>query len=107
VTLLEALVALVILGLASLGFLGAFQAATNATREAVIWVQAVDLAEAMLEQTKLGTVLDASPATPRDGFRQAISVEPWPGAPGVERITVTVRLPDGGSFQLERLAVPR
>ena len=32
-----------------------------------------------------------------------VEVRPWPGAPDVDLVTVTVALPDGGSFVLQRL----
>jgi len=104
-TLLEALVALVILGLASLGFLGAFQSASRATRDAAMWVQAVGYAETAIEQTKLGNGAEpAPPAALPQGFAQAIDVQPWDGARGIELVSVTVRFPDGGAFVLHRLA---
>ena len=107
-TLLEALVALVILGLASLGFLGAFQSASRATQDAALWVQAVGYAETAIEQTKLGAGAQAVPpeALPQ-GFAQAIDVQPWDGARDIDLVSVTVRLPDGGAFVLHRLARAR
>jgi type II secretory pathway pseudopilin PulG len=105
VTLLESLVALVILGLTAVAFLGVFQSTTRATRNASEWVQAVSYAEASMEQTKLGTVATdpALPDTLAAGFRRGVEVQPWRGAPGVAQVTVTVALPDGGAFVLHRL----
>ncbi|MCI0433736.1 MAG: hypothetical protein L0271_08800 [Gemmatimonadetes bacterium] len=103
-TLFEALVALVILGLASLGLLGAFEGASRATRNAAAWVQAAGYAEAALEETRLGTASDALMARSLpEGFAQDIAVQPWPGATGIERVSVTIRLPDGGAFVVHRL----
>lgn len=104
-TLLESLVALVILGLASAGFLQLFQGSSRSTRDAEAWVKAVGYAEASMEQTKLGTrggersLVDSLPP----GFALDTDVQPWLGARGLEQITVTVALPDGGAFVLRRL----
>jgi type II secretory pathway pseudopilin PulG len=98
VTLLETLVALVILGLAGVGFLEAFQATSRSSADAAAWVEAVGAAEAAMEETKLGT-------PPMSDAR--VDVRPWPGAAGVELVTVTVALPDGGSFVLRRLVRTR
>ncbi len=100
-TLFEALVALVILGLSAVGVLEALHVNSRSTREAVVWAQAVGIAEAGIEETKLGAApsSDALPA----GFARAIDAQPWPAVPGVQRVTVTVTLPGGGSFVLHRL----
>jgi type II secretory pathway pseudopilin PulG len=98
VSLLETLVALVILGLAGVGFLEAFQATSRSATDAEEWVEAVAAAEAAMEQTKLGLA-------PTEGPR--VDVRPWPGAAGVELVTVTVALPDGGAFVLRRLVTIR
>ena len=93
-TLLETLVALVILGLAGVGFLQGFQATSRNNASTQAWVEAVSAAEAAMEETKLG-------APPTSDAR--VEVRPWPGAPDVDLVTVTVALPDGGSFVLHRL----
>jgi type II secretory pathway pseudopilin PulG len=100
-TLLDAIAALVILGLAAVGFLGAFQATSRATAGSTEWVQAVGYAESLMEETKLGaaTSHDALPA----GFGGNISSEPWPEVRNIERVTVTITLPRGGAFTLHRL----
>ncbi|MGH7470166.1 MAG: type IV pilus modification PilV family protein [Longimicrobiales bacterium] len=103
-TLLESLVAVVILGLVAVGFLGVFQQTARSTYSAHEWVQAVGLAETTMEQTKLGTgtsstFVDSLPA----GFARRIDVQPWPVVRGIERVTVTITLPGGGTFALQRL----
>jgi Tfp pilus assembly protein PilV len=105
VTLLEALVALVILGLVAVGLLGAMQGSARSTYEVQTWAEAVGYAGAAMEETKLGTsahaaTLDQLPA----GFRRAIDVQPWAGSQAVAEVTVTVTLPGGRSFVLHRLA---
>ncbi len=103
-TLFEALVALVVLSLAAVGFLGAFQGAARSTRDAADWVQAVSYAEASVEETKLGPrVLPTLPESLPGGFVRVIDVEAWAGAPGLERVVVTVGMPGGRTFTLHRL----
>lgn len=97
-TLLETLVALVILGLTGVGFLGAFRADARSARAAEEWVRAVDEGEAAMEAAKLGAASDGE---------ARVQAEPWPGAPGVELVTVHVALPGGGEFVLRRLARAR
>ena len=99
-TLLEALTGLVILGLAALGFLGVFQATTHSARDAAVWVQTVESAEAAMEQTKLG-VPRAGDAAP-GGFVRCGNTRPW-SVPGVQEITVTVTAPNGKTFTISRL----
>ena len=53
-TLLESLVALVILGTASVAALGALHASSRSTRDAEVWLQAVGYAESTMELSKLG-----------------------------------------------------
>jgi type II secretory pathway pseudopilin PulG len=118
VTLLEALVALVVLGLTAVAALGALQSATRLTREADVWTQAIAYAESSMEGTKLGAAAGREPAAPPPpGFGGEVAARPWPGssefhgaggtAPGLEQVTVTVWLPGGGSFSLHRLARTR
>ncbi|MBM4184964.1 MAG: type II secretion system protein [Gemmatimonadetes bacterium] len=104
-TLLETLVALVILGLTAVGFLSAFQATSRSIREAETWVQAVGYAEASMEQSKLASGSDARALREvlPQGFAREVGVRPWPSSPGLEQVTVTVTLPGGGTFQLHRL----
>ena len=100
-TLLEAVTALVILGLAAVGFLEAFQANGRSKRHAGDWVQAVAYAEAAMEETKLA----AAPVsdTLATGFSRRVEVEPWPNAHGLARVTVTITMPNQGAFKLQRL----
>ena len=98
-TLLEALVGLVILGLAALGFLGVFQTTAHSARDAAVWVQTVQSAEAAMEQTKVGArVVENGDA----GFTRAVTTLPW-SVPGVAEIKVTVTAPNGKTFTLSRL----
>lgn len=99
-TLLEALVALVVLGLSAAGFLDAFQGTSRSMRDAEAWVRAVGYAEAGMERTKLGAPAEDSLPP---GFGREVRVEPWLDATGVRRVTVRVTFPGGGAFVLERL----
>ena len=104
-TLFETLVALIVLGLTAVGFLDLFQGTARSTRNAAEWVQAVGYAEAAMEQTKLGSTEAGLPLadTVATGFARAIEVAPWPARSGFARVTVTVTLPGGGTFTLQRL----
>ena len=105
-TLFEALVALVILGLTSVGFLGAFHTSSSASRNAAEWTQAVGYAEAVMEQTKLGADPPLTEAAD-SGYNADVSVQPWSSASDIQLVTVTVTLPQGGTFVLQRLARTR
>ena len=98
-SLLEALVALVVLGLTGVGFLEAFQGASRSARDAAAWTTAVAYAESTMEQATLGAPPDSLP-----GYGREVAVRPWRG--GVDEVAVTVTLPSGARFTLRRL-VPR
>ena len=104
-TLLEAVVALVILGVAGVASLGVVETASRGTHDSEVWTQTVAAAEAAMEASKL-------PAPAREPTTRAVSVpgtvarverRPWGSVPGLEEVTVTVALPGGGEFQLKRL----
>lgn len=101
-TLFDAIVALVILGLAAVGFLGAFQASTRSAQHTAEWVQAVGYAEAAMEDTKLGSTPAANEQLAA-GFSRDVTVQPWRGTPSMEQVTVTITMPRGATFVLQRL----
>ena len=103
-TLLESIVALVILGLAAVGFLELFQRATIATRDTAAWSHAVAVAELSMEQTVLRTAASSDTV---DGLRRRIEIRPW--ANGLREIVVTVDVPPpaGASVVLHRLVAAR
>ena len=58
-TLLEALIALVILGLSAIGYLDVFQSSARAVRDADEWTRTVSMAESTMEAATLGDALQA------------------------------------------------
>jgi type II secretory pathway pseudopilin PulG len=100
-TLLESIVALVILGLAAVGFLELFQRATVATRDTAAWSQAVSIAEWSMERAIVqpGPVNDTL-----NGVHRRVDIRPWTGS-GLREIVVTVDVPPprGASVVLHRL----
>jgi hypothetical protein len=92
-TLLESIVALVILGLAATGFLELFQRASVATRNTADWSHAVHVAEYTMERAVL------APQPLRDtvsGMRRTVELRPW-GSTRLREITVAVELPPPGT----------
>lgn len=102
-TLLEVMVALVILGLVGTAFLETFTGALRASARAQAWAQALVYANEGVEAINSAGV---QRATPSDiplggGFYRRIAARSW--EEGVIRVTVTVTLPDGKKFDLDRL----
>ena len=109
-TLLEALIALVILGLSAIGYLDVFQSSARAVRDADEWTRTVSIAESTMEAATLGDALQAqnalagrvSDATGAvSGFQRRVEVRPWRAH--VQEIVVTVTSPRGTTFTLRRL----
>jgi prepilin-type N-terminal cleavage/methylation domain-containing protein len=101
-TLLEVLVALVILSLVGLAYLDLFHQSHRITADSRQWSAAVGYAEDAMERVKLQGVpaqptVDDLPA----GFKRQISARLW--KPGLTVVEVTVALPGGGKFDLDRL----
>ncbi len=102
-TLLETMVALVILGLVALGFLEVFAGSSRVTLNMEHWSRAVAYAEDAMEQVKIDP--STAWARPREdlggGFRRLVEAVSW--RDGVQLVTVEISLPDGGQFSLRRL----
>ncbi len=99
-TLLESVVALVILGLAAVGFLELFQRVSVATRDTAGWSRAVAVAELSMERA----VLRAEAANDSiSGMRRRIEIRPF-GA-GLREVIVTIDVPppSGAQVVLHRL----
>ena len=103
-TLLEVLVALVILGLVALGYLQLFHGSHRLVASSREWSDAVAYAQDAVERTKLDSLSlrRAAAESLPGGFRRQITSRPW--QPGLMLVTVTVFLPGGGRFDLDRLA---
>jgi type II secretory pathway pseudopilin PulG len=103
-TLLEALVALVILGASAAGFLGVFQNGARSVQSASAWNRASAAAEAALEESvraaKEGTVPNLAPDAVA-GVETRVDTRPWSGT--VDDVIVRVSLPDGRAMTVHRL----
>src|SRR5438094_2766780 len=106
-TLLEVMVALVVLSLVALGYLQLFQGSHRLVAAAREWSQAVEYAEDASERTKLGgpSLLEVPAESLPGGFRREITHRPW--QPGLTLVTVTVFLPGGGRFGVDWLTQDR
>ena len=106
-TLLEVLVALVVLSLVALSYLQLFQGSHRLVTASREWSHAVEYAEDASERTKLGgpSLLEVPAESLPGGFRREITHRPW--QPGLTLVTVTVFLPGGGRFDLDWLAPDR
>ena len=104
-TLLEALVALVILGTSVAGVLGVFQNGARSVQSADAWNRASVAAESALEEAVRarleGTTLTAPATDGEPGLETRVEVQPWRGT--VEDIVVRVTLPDGRAMTVHRL----
>lgn len=124
-TLLEAMVALVILGLVGTASLALFGAASRSAGRAEEWTRGVAHAEAAMEEAKLawddaaGRARARASGVPGPGTAVPLAVGPGrteslPGgfsrtvdvagrAPGLRLVVVTVGLPSGARLRLSRL----
>lgn len=96
-TLLESLVSLVILAIASVGFLGTFQQSSRAVHDAEQWLRASQVAEATVEARKSGALELPNAA----GFVATVSERFL--SPGLVDIEVAVQLPEGQQFVVHRI----
>lgn len=104
-TLMEAVVALVILALAGVGCLQLAQGASNLEYSATEWNAAVTAAESRMAQVSVGVPTDANTRmanadTARTNNIQ-ITREPWRA--GLELITVSVPVTSGKHFVLRKI----
>lgn len=103
-TLLEALVALVILGVSAVGCLEVFQGGSRSLRLAADWQLAVAMAESTMEVALVagaGLGGEAKGDASGEPFERAVSVRPW--GDGLSEVVVDVRGPGGVRFELRRL----
>jgi type II secretory pathway pseudopilin PulG len=99
-TLLEALVALVILGASAAGFLGVFQNSARSVQSAESWNQSSALAASTLEDAVRAAKEGTAPDIPSDA-RARVDLQPWSAT--VDDIVVSVTLPDGRTMTVHRL----
>lgn len=105
-TLLEAMVALVILSLVIVSTLSLHAASIRSASRAEEWTTAVELAEATLEELKLRSA-DEWRLRPEGetslpvGYARRVEVSGW--AHGLRLVVVTVATPSGPNFRLSRL----
>ena len=106
-TLLEGLVALVILGMTAVGYLDVFQSGARSVQQAAEWTRSVAIAESAMEAAALGDALQAQEALgAADGrYSRQVVVRPWRGA--LSEVTVRVTSPRGATFELRRLVRTR
>ena len=106
-TLLETMVALVILGLVVLGFLEVFQGSARLAADSETWSQAVAYATDEMEAVKLDpeSAVAGSREALAGGFARQTETRPW--GRGVRLVTVVVFLPRGGRLTLNRLVEAR
>lgn len=101
-TLLESVVALVIVGLAAVGFLNLFEGDARLPRAASEWTAAVSYAEEGMELAKLGQSRTLASSS---GFSRRVERRVY--AAHVDEIRVIVTMGDGRIFELRRLEAVR
>jgi prepilin-type N-terminal cleavage/methylation domain-containing protein len=99
-TLLEVLVALVIFTMVGVSYLVLFSQSHRIVYAARQWSDAVSYAQDAMEMTKLGSPLPPLP----NGYRRQVTRQPW--RPGYTLVTVSVFLPSGQRFDLNRVTKP-
>jgi type II secretory pathway pseudopilin PulG len=101
-TLLESLIALVILGLSAVGYLEVFGASARSVGKAESWDRAAWVAEASMESALLRANGKAAPGPlVPEGFAARVENMPWRGR--VRDVLVTVTLPGGQTWTVHRL----
>ncbi len=101
-TLLESIVALVIVGLFAVSCLELFQTATVGARDSTDWATAVAYAEMEMETAKVGGGAASPSSFPVNRGFTTTSARTQIQT-GLAEIVVIVRFPRGGRFELRRL----
>ena len=102
-TLLEAMLALVILGLVVVGSLQVFSTAVRTVARTDTWIEAVSVAADGMELAKLdlaGTLARGRERLP-GGFTREVQMQP--AGKGLRLVSVTVLFPNQGEYTLHRL----
>jgi prepilin-type N-terminal cleavage/methylation domain-containing protein len=101
-TLLEVMVALVILGLVGLSYLQLFHQGHQIVGDSRQWSQAVEYAEDAMEQAKLeGATAESRAEDLPGGFKRQVATQPW--RTGLVLVEVSVLLPGNARLELRRL----
>lgn len=103
-TLLEAVVALMVLGLSAVGFLDVFRAGSTTAARAATTAQVVAEARSAMEAASLGDVVQAQVVLPTDtAIGRRIDARPWQPLPALTEVVVTITPRDGAPFEVRRL----
>lgn len=104
-TLLEGVVALVVLGLSAMGFLDVFRSSASTAAHARDVARTVAVAESAMESAALGDLALAQDALGAEDPRisRRVVARAWAGAPGVTEVVVVVTPREGAPFELRRL----
>lgn len=100
-TLLETMIALAVLAAVGTAVLQVVAASARTTHEIAVWNDAVAAAENALAVESAGTPIPAVIAPLPAGFTRR--VERRRRGPGLVEISVTVGMPDGRSFSVDKL----
>lgn len=106
-TLLEALVSLVILGISAVGWLDVYQSGARALHQAGEWQRTVAVAEAAMESALLGDALQSQVAMAGSDETFTRRVEVLTRSDGLDELVVTVESPRGILFSVSRLVARR
>jgi prepilin-type N-terminal cleavage/methylation domain-containing protein len=102
-TLLETMVALVILGLVVVGFFQMFGVSVRTAKNVETWTEAIWYAEAGMEMAKLdlNATVGRGSEPLEGGYIREVTVREW--SQDLRVVTVTVTFPEGGRFTVDRL----
>jgi prepilin-type N-terminal cleavage/methylation domain-containing protein len=103
-TLVELLVALLVLSVAALALGSTLASTGRALSLSRKWMQATQLAAEGMEQLRAGQV--PGPPGGAGEFERSVATAPWDGHPGLQQVEVTVSWNDGEAhtFRLVTLA---
>lgn len=100
-TLLETMVALVILGIVVVAFLEVLGGSMRLSGDADRWSRAVAFGEDGMESLAARPPAAATVEALGGGYSRRVATRPW--SAHVDAVTVTVTLPDGSLYRLDRL----
>jgi prepilin-type N-terminal cleavage/methylation domain-containing protein len=92
-TLVELLVAVLLLSVVALGLSSTLASTGKALRLSRKWMQATQVGAEGMEQLRAGQ--GADPIGGASGFDRSVVTTPWNGHPGLQRVEVTVSWDDG------------